>query len=472
MASKNPEKPNVLFVLTDDQGCWSMGCAGNKEIDTPNLDRLAKTGLRLENFFCTSPVCSPARATLLTGRIPSQHGVHDWLACGNTTVELEPTGGGKFIEYLKGVPGYTDFLSAAGYQCGLSGKWHLGDSHHPQKGFDFWEVHAKGGSCYYKAPMVKKNGELYKASGYVTDVITENALTFLENEKITDNPFYLSVHYTAPHSPWSRENHATEIYDQYYNHCAFESVPSDLTPPVWVRHLSIPVKDAETRRAHLSGYYTAVKAMDSNVGRLIDWLETNGLRENTLIVFSADNGMNMGHHGVFGKGNATFPLNMFEESVKVPFLVSRPGYVEQGITRSQLLSQYDFMPTLLDYLNIANPEADHLPGKSFANVFTGDSPSKEHDHIVVFDEYGPVRMIRTNKFKYIHRYPYGPHELYDLKEDPREGHNLADDPDYALNLKELRQELREWFLQYAHPERDGIYAPVTGNGQQDQLFNC
>jgi arylsulfatase A-like enzyme len=125
---------NILFILSDDQGAWAMGCAGNDEIETPNLDRLAETGMRFENFFCASPVCSPARATLLTGRIPSQHGIHDWLAAGNTTAAYEPERNGELTEYLVGQPGYTDYLAAAGYDCGISGKWHLGDSHHAQKG--------------------------------------------------------------------------------------------------------------------------------------------------------------------------------------------------------------------------------------------------------------------------------------------------------------------------------------------------
>ena len=130
MASRDPNRPNIMAILGDDQGYWAMGCAGNREIQTPHLDRLAASGVRLENLFCASPVCSPARATLLTGRIPSHHGVHDWLRAGNSTEE--PERGGKLTEYLGGMTGYTDLLAAQGYVCGISGKWHMGDSHHPQ----------------------------------------------------------------------------------------------------------------------------------------------------------------------------------------------------------------------------------------------------------------------------------------------------------------------------------------------------
>ncbi len=457
-------RPNIVFILSDDQGPWAMGCAGNSEIETPNLDRLAATGMRFENFFCASPVCSPARATLLTGRIPSQHGVHDWIAVGDTTAKYEPAGNGEKIEYLKNQIGYTDLLSAAGYRCGMSGKWHLGDTHHRQKSFEYWEVHAKGGGPYFNAPMIR-NGEVYEESGYVTDVITDNALRWLEEQKPSaDAPFYLSVHYTAPHSPWSRENHPADLYDRYYNDCPFQSVPENLSPPEWVRHLSIPVETAEQRRAHLSGYYAAVTGMDRNIGRLIDWLEANDLRDDTMIVFTSDNGMNMGHHGVYGKGNATYPLNMFEESVKVPFIVSDPSLVAQGTVNSDLVSQYDFMPTLLDYVAVDNPMGEALPGKSFADVLRGRE-LKADSHIVVFDEYGPVRMIRNREWKYVHRFNDGPNELYDLRHDPAEQHNLSENVDYHTVEGDLHERLTEWFSQYVDPERDGANEFVTGSGQ-------
>ena len=463
MASRIANRPNILFILSDDQGFWAMGCEGNREIEMPHLSRLAGAGMRFERFFCASPVCSPARATLLTGRIPSQHGVHDWIAAGNTTAKYEPARNGELIEYLRDAPGYTDALTSAGYVCGLSGKWHLGDAHRPQKGFTFWRVHAKGGGPYYNAPMVR-DGEVYEEPRYVTDAITDNALAFLEGEKDYDRPFYLSVHYTAPHSPWQREHHPAALYDRYHEHCAFASVPDGLAPPSWAKNLSIPIRDAEQRRVYLSGYYAATTAMDASVGRLLDWLEANRLRENTLIVFTSDNGMNMGHHGVFGKGNATFPMNMFEESIRVPFLVSRPGHVPEGATNADLLSQYDFLPTLLDYAGVAPPAAGDLPGTSFAARLRGDAPAG-HEHVVVFDEYGPVRAVRTPEWKYIHRYPYGPHELYDLRNDPGETTNLAGKAERRVKEREMRDRMTEWFLRYVNPDRDGVHEGVTGYGQ-------
>ena len=204
MASVNPEKPNIIFILSDDQGAWAMGCAGNEELDTPNLDRLAATGIRFANFFCASPVCSPARASILTGQIPSQHGVQDFLRRGNST--LLPGDGLKRSSICKGRRSYIQTLAENGYACGLSGKWHLGRSALPQLGFDYWNVHATGGGNYYNAPMLK-DGELHQPEGYVTDVITDNALDFLSGQLGSEAPFSLNVHYTAPHAPWGREHH-------------------------------------------------------------------------------------------------------------------------------------------------------------------------------------------------------------------------------------------------------------------------
>lgn len=437
-----------------------MGCAGNSEVRTPNMDRIAATGMRFENFFCTSPVCSPARASLLTGRIPSQHGVHDWIRGGNTGDEKD--GYCERIEYLAGQPGYTDLLAKSGYTCGISGKWHLGDSFRPQKSLSFWEVHAGGGSYYYNGPMIH-DGKLYSEPRYLSDVFTDNALTFLEERAKASSPFYLSLHFTAPHSPWDRPNHPAEIYDSYFHNCPFNSTPRLPMHPKQIN--SAPCGyDEKSRRDILSGYYAAITAMDSNIGRILDWLEKKGLRENTLVVFTGDNGMNMGHHGIFGKGNGTFPMNMYDTSVKVPMLISRPGHVPAGVVHDGLWSQYDFMPTLLDYAGINNSEASRLPGKSFAHVLRGEKGG-QRENVVVFDEYGPVRMVRNREWKYVHRYPYGPHELFHIADDPDETTNLVDDARYAGQIVEMRAVLEDWFNEYVDPSKDGAREPVYGKGQ-------
>lgn len=447
-------KPNIIFILSDDQGAWAMGCSGNHEIRTPNLDRLAETGMRFENFFCTSPVCSPARASILTGSIPSQHGVHDWIGGGNI--------GKDSIEYLHGQPGYTDYLAQNGYVCALSGKWHLGDSVNPQKSFSHWYVHQKGGGSYYDAPMIV-DGTLINEEGYITDNITNRALKYLDELNNEEAPFYISIHYTAPHDPWIN-CHPKDIVDSY-DDCKFETCPQEeLQPEYTSTGLTSDVKD--NIRENLKGYYASITAMDLNIGRIIDKVEELGVREDTLICFMSDNGLSCGQNGFWGKGNGTFPLNMYETSVKVPAIFSQPTKIPEGLVCDDLLSQYDFMPTLLEYVGIGNSEDHNLPGQSFYKLLVGDKMTKK-DHVVVYDEYGPVRMVRSKTQKYVHRYPYGPHEFFDLVNDPNERVNLINDSTYEKNVVKMKSQLDRWFIKYVDPYKDGTHEGVTGNGQYD-----
>jgi arylsulfatase A-like enzyme len=441
-----------VFILTDDQGAWAMGCAGNQEIITPNLDRIAAEGMRFTNFFCASPVCSPARASLLTGRIPSQHGIHDWLKGGNE--------GPDALEFLAGQRAYTDVLAEHGYRCGISGKWHMGDSVTPQKSFADWCVHRRGGSQYYNSPMVR-DGVEYTETGYLTDHITDVALEYLEQYAQGESPFYLSVHYTAPHFPYLNNNHP-QAYRDLYKDCAFDSCPQEPThPDIWAK--SVP-EVARDLRGCLVGYFAAVTAMDANVGRIVNRLDELKLRENTLLIFTGDNGFSCGKHGFWGKGNGTFPQNMFDITVKVPFIASQPGRIPAGTICEELVSAYDFMPTLLDYAGLPYEPAEPLPGTSFAPLLA-DGEMKSDKVVVVHDEYGPVRMIRSREWKYIHRYPYGPHELYHLTVDPDERINLINEPSCQSAVKEMKAGLEAWFVRYVDPDLDGTHEPVTGRGQ-------
>lgn len=445
-----PERPNVVFILTDDQGPWAAGCCGNPEIRTPNIDRLAESGTRFENFFCTSPVCSPARASLMTGRIPSQHGVHDWIRHRN----MPPNA----ARYLEGFACYTDLLAGAGYTCGLSGKWHLGDSISPQHGFSSWLTIPYGGSRYNNAELIV-NGQVRIVPGYLSDIFTDEALRLIDERG--DGPFYVSLHYNAPHSPWT--GHPQDIVDSY-DGCPFKSCPQEAAHP----HIRGHMRDHLGNRESLKGYFAAVTAMDIGVGRIIDRLEELGLRENTLIVFTSDNGYSCGHHGFWGKGNGTFPLNMYENSVKVPFIVSQPGHIPQGRVSSAMMSQYDFMPTLLDYAGLPPVEDQTLPGVSYLPVWLGQQ-EEAREEVVVYDEYGPVRMVRTRRWKYVHRYPYGPHELFDLAEDPDERRNLVAEEAQAQRVSEMRTRLARWFERYVDPARDGLRANTTGLGQAQRI---
>ncbi|MBR6747476.1 MAG: sulfatase-like hydrolase/transferase [Clostridia bacterium] len=449
--------PNIVFILSDDQGYWSLGCTGNSEIITPNIDRLADEGTLMSNFFCASPVCSPARASLLTGTIPSAHGVHDWLR--------DDTPQQAAIEYLAGQYSYTRALSEAGYDCALSGKWHMGASDHPQQGFSHWFCHKRGGGPYYNAPMYR-DGVLYEEPRYITDVITDDAISYLDSRAGKEEPFFLYVGYTAPHSPWL-DNHPKEYTDLYEN-CPFDSVPHLADHPRHPDAIYLTDKVSQDERGNLIGYYAAVTAMDTNIGRILRRIDELGMREDTLVIFTADNGFSCGHHGFWGKGNATFPINLYEESVKVPFIARFPGRIPEGAVCDALVSAYDFMPTLLDFVGVPARDEASRPGRSFLPALTG-CPFDDDAEVVVMDEYGPNRMIRTRDTKLIVRYPYGPDELYDLAADPGETMNLLVSGDAAARerARELRRRLEVWFARYADPASDGSRLPVTGSGQRD-----
>ena len=210
------KRPNILFLLADDMGHWAMRNAGNTDIHTPNLDRLARRGVKFDNFFCASPVCSPARASILTGTMPSCHGILDWLDGGSMdraslsreSLEYMPHETIP-IQYTDHLTAYTDILAAGGYRCALSGKWHMGDSMTPQHGFSHWYTIGGGGVRYFN-PETIENGVLSEKKGYITDLIGEDALRCLDRFSKEEAPFYLSVHFTAPHSPWEETDHKKE----------------------------------------------------------------------------------------------------------------------------------------------------------------------------------------------------------------------------------------------------------------------
>lgn len=496
---------NILLILADDYGAWALGCAGNTELKTPNIDRLAAQGLRFENCFCASPVCSPARVSLFTGRNPSQHGVHDWLARGHLDWDkaasdslrekLEKNDewycawpksqlfGDTAIRYMDNLDSFPKKLAENGYECALSGKWHMGDSFNPQCGFSYWAPTAMGGENYYY-PVVKENGKMVlKENCYITDLITDKALDFL-HRRDAEKPFYLSVHYTAPHSPWAEQHHPKKYIDMYRD-CPFNSTPN-LPPHPWApngrkslaqwnsekhngirfsgaKYGPIPETWQEHRRESLTGYYAAITAMDAQIGRLLAYLDDNGLTDNTMIIFTGDNGMSMGHHGIWGKGNGTNPVNMYDSAVKVPCIVKYPGGVS-GAVSQEMISHYDFYQTILDAVGIAQGEDASMPGHSFMPLILGGDGAARHG-VVVFDEYGPCRMLRTRDWKLVLRIPDGPDELYDLKNDPAEMENLIFSPAHQELISQLKAELERWFARYVDPKFDGSKEAVCGRGQ-------
>ncbi len=454
------DPPNLLLIISDDQGAWAWGRASDGAVDTPHLDALAERGTVLERFFCASPVCSPARASLLTGRPPSWHGVHDWLAGAHS--------GPEAADYLGDQPRLTSALAERGHRVGLSGKWHLGRSDHPRPEFDHWFALDAGGTPYGGAQFHRRTGDGVQSSrveGYVTDTIADDAIDFITDAADRGGPFCSVVTFTAPHSPWIGQ-HPEEYVAPHRGRQVIgpDGVPVDREPPhPWLAtRAGQPLAGESDPDEALAGYLGSIAAMDAAIGRILAAVESHSLTEDTLVVFTSDNGFSTGHHGVWGKGNGTWPLNMYDSSVLVPFIAAGPP-IAAGQTRQELVSGYDLASTLCALTGAdASPFAEG-PGQSFADVLTG-APGGRGD-VVVHDEYGDARMIRTEEWKYVHRAVDGRHELYHLLSDPAERNNLVDRPEHEVVRTELASQLRDWVARHAHPERRADGLTVSGSGQ-------
>ncbi|MDO5722549.1 MAG: sulfatase-like hydrolase/transferase [Actinomycetaceae bacterium] len=446
------KRPNFVFLLTDDQGPWAVPWK-MPELVMPNLQELADEGIRFDNFYCASPVCSPARASLLTGRMPSAHGIHDWLV-GGRVPQAYPD------RYLDDLTTFPAVLAANGYKCGLSGKWHVGDSREPAPGFRKWYVHRYGGGPYYHAPIWREEEEAEEPK-YFTEAVGDHAVEFI-NAQNPDEPFYLHVATTAPHDPWDSDNHPTELLDLYKD-CEFESVPREPRHP-WTEPRRDDFEHAfNNPEESLRGYCASLTGVDIVLGRIRETLRARGLEENTVILYMADNGFSCGHHGVWGKGNGTYPLNFWENSVRVPFVMYIPPQLRDGVQVSTVndhLSAVSLFPTVCELAGVNPPEDPLRAGESFtAQMYDQDSSSQP---VVIFDEYGGGRMIRLEDWKYIERFD-GPAELYNLAQDPEEKENLCDQ--YQTVREELSARLRQWFSLHQTPLHYAYDKPVRGYGQ-------
>ncbi len=455
-------RPNFVVILTDDQGSWTRTAP---EVVTPAIDGLAASGTEFSAFYCASPVCSPARASILTGTPPSAHGVHDWLRGDNAGVDTHG------VHYLAGLDTTPQALSDAGYTCGHAGKWHLGDARTPAPGYDRWYAHRDGGGPYYGAPMIADGVEVTEP-GYVTDAITDHAVDMLTDLATGTEPFYLEVTYTAPHSPWGPGQHPAELVELYAD-TDFPSVPVS-EPHPWMNRAHTELMAGFTdRHATLAGYCAALSGADRGVARLLAALEASGRASQTYVIFHSDNGFACGHHGYWGKGNGTSVLNAWEPSVLVPFIIAGPG-VAPGRVEPAPTSALALHATILELAGVdasARPAAA-ASGRpveaSFASRLDGRAGDPD-PAVVVCDEYGGLRMIRRDSWKLIERVD-GPDELYDLAADPGEASNLIDSPAAAGDRAELHDALASWFAARCDPERDGWHRPVTGWGQNAPVF--
>lgn len=432
-AASAATKPNILFIMTDDQAAWTTGYSGNPSAMTPALDHFRKQAASLPNTFVNSPVCSPSRATLMTSRYPSELEIMEY---GHNPLSPE-------------FETWPHLLQQNGYQTGLIGKWHLGGgASHPIKlGYDYF-MGLLGGGCSPKDPSLEVAGKKQKLKGFTLDILTDDAMQFLENRK-KDQPFMLSLHYRAPHGAYLpvRDEIWEEVKDKSYPLPNFPSLKPNL-------------------EKMMRGYLASVSHYDWNFGRLMKKLDELGLRENTIVIVTSDHGYNVGHHGATHKGNGDWGSseprsyhhsnldklpgkkmpNMWDTSLRPPHMVRWPGQLKPGSTIEEEINFIDFFPTLCEITGTAIPKGTIVRGRSFLQLLdqTADHSSWENPLLIQHDTHLTyvLRGMRTKRWKIIRCKSHDYGFLYDLTNDPQETKNLYENPEYRKQKEELESEMK------------------------------
>ena len=483
MAQAAEDRPNILFIFTDDHASHAMSCYGSKINKTPNLDRIANGGMVFRNTFCTNSICGPSRAVILTGKHSHLNG---FLQNGNTFDGSQQT--------------FPKLLRKVGYQTAIIGKWHLKTA---PTGFDYSEV-LIGQGPYYNPPM-RRNGEQkpIKHVGYTTDIITDLAMKWLQEDRDQEKPFMLMFQHKAPHRNWQPGPKHLAMYDDVdipepdnlfddYEGRGTAAKTQDmsiaktmtdfdlkLTPPrnltpeqlnVW--NAAYEPKNKKFREAKLTGqdlvrwkyqryikdYLRCVASVDDNVGRVLDYLDKSGLAKNTIVIYSSDQGFYLGDHGWFDK------RFMYEESFRMPFVVRWPGKIKPGSSSTALTSNLDFAETFLDIAGAKIP--DDMQGRSLMPLFSGETPEdwRKSLYYHYYEFHGNRRTahmvrrhygVRTGRYKLIHFYNLDEWELYDLKSDPREMKSVYSDKEYAPIVARLTGEVHRLQRLYKVPDDRG-----------------
>jgi len=449
--------PNIVLIVSDNQSQSLLGTYGNTEIRTPNIDRLAAEGVRFDNAYAVSGVCSPTRATLLTGLLPSQTGVHVAL---QAQVDVDDW---SVIEEFRNLP---ETLKNAGYTTGLVGKYHLGEYQDPQLGFDFWVTFPGGHTTTFYNEIVVDNGNTFRTEKHLTDFWTERAIDFIKQQS-ADQPFFLLLTYNGPYMlPPTVTMEPHNRFADYYqkNPPSFPQQPVHPFLENWARGRGpsgLMVKEGTTAWTAIGALnnQTAIintaaetAMVDDGVGSILDTLESQGMEGDTLVIYTSDQGASYGQHGLWGNTSWSFPFAAYDINMQIPLIFRQPGRIPAGGAVDLMVGQVDFMPTILDYIGLGDIEVANSPGKSFAASFRGEKI--EWDDAVYF-EFVTTRAIQTSKWKYVRRFPStDPRELYDLELDAGEMINLIDSAAHADIISELDARLTAYFDQYADPQYD------------------
>lgn len=442
-AGARPEErpPNLVFILTDNQGAWTLGCYGNADIQTPHIDRLAYEGIRFTRALSSNPVCSPTRATFLTGLIPSQHGVHSFL---DPKYMMGPEAHNTLAEFAS----LGEILREAGYVCGLSGKWHLGANLTPSEGFSFWTTKPDGSTREFYDQQVIENGAVRVEAGYTTELWTREGIRFIEANK--DRPFFLFLAYNGPYNLGPlMSNPPRNRWAEFYRGKPFHSFPRDAMHP-WQR----ANKAFHNAQNAMERCAAETSGVDDGVGEVMAAIRRLGLDERTLVAYSADQGWMGGQNGIWGMGDHTRPTGAHELMMQIPLIFRQPKRIPAGKTCDALVSNYDFLPSVLGYLGLGDkmPASPKSPGRDFSPALVG-RPLAGWDN-TIFYEMETCRAIRTDRWKYVARHPGGPHELYDMRADPRERFNLYGQPGSEEVRAEMAGRLDEFFGRFADPKYD------------------
>jgi N-acetylglucosamine-6-sulfatase len=424
---------NVIIILSDDHRYDFMGFVpGAPEwLDTPALDRMAARGAHVANAFVTTSLCSPSRASILTGQYAHRHGVVD-----NTSPIPE------------GTVFFPEHLQRAGYRTALVGKWHMGEeagSDRPRAGFDQWVSFR--GQGVYRDPLLNINGEQRAMQGYTTDILTDQALAWLDRVRGEGRPFFLLLSHKAVHAEFEpAPRHAGRFANApiRYPETMANTDAMYRGKPNWVReqryswhgveHMYHGALDFDT---FYRAYAETLLALDESVGRVLDYVDSNGLGNNTLVLYLSDNGFMLGEHGLIDKRQA------YEESIRIPMLAYAPGLVPAGATPTGMVRNIDIAPTVLDLAGVAVPEA--MDGRSVLSVLRSEPPARDEELLYeyyweyAFPHTPTVFALRDGRYKYIYYHGvWDTNELYDLQTDPRERYNLIDLPAYQDQVTRLR----------------------------------
>ncbi len=449
--------PNIVLIVSDNQSQSLIGTYGNTEIATPHIDRLAAEGARFDQAFAASGVCSPTRAALLTGLLPSQTGIHVAL---QARVDVEDW---SAIEEFRNLP---QTLKNAGYKTALVGKYHLGAYEQAQLGFDYWVTFPGGHTTTFYNEVVIDNGRSYRTPEHLTDFWTQKAIDFIAAQS-AEQPFFLLLTYNGPYmlpptvtmepkgrfAPYYQQHPPTfpqEPVHPFLKTWATGRGPSGLMvregTTAWTAIEALNNKTAMINAA------AETAMVDDGVGKILHVLDTHGIEDETLVVYTSDQGSSYGHHGLWGNTSWSFPFAAYSINMQIPMIFRQPGHIPSGLEIAPMISQIDILPTLLEYIGLDDIKIDNSPGKSFTALLRDESVAWDD---AVFFEFVTVRAIQTTRWKYIKRFPFtDPRELYDLQTDAAESINLIDSDAHSEIIATLEQRLTEYFDTHADPKYD------------------